>query len=512
VLELPSVLAMAKDSGGDPGPWHLLLKANDASGVEALLAGRADPLAVEPPFGWTPLHSAAGCGATECCGVLLKAKADAGAKAEDGETPLHLAAQDGKEQAIRLLVEARAQVDATSAEGETPLHVAVQHLGGKGLAHVRALVELRADVSACDAEGRDARTMARLMTNRPDELMAVLGGGGAESAPQPERTAAELEQVLRLACRRGQAHAVPRLLAQLPAGTAPAAAARSLVPAAAGGSVEVAEALLVARADVRGAPTDERGTGPLVAAADEGSAKMVRWLLSHGADPDAASMDGATALMAASGRGASECVSELLAARASPDVRASGGWTSLMLAARGGRAEVVRALLDAKAQVDAVAQDGSTARKLAADSGRSELVKVLDTRQRLSARRAKAAAESAAAQAGEEDTRNLDDLLKSLGEKPNPKAGAKAGKRSPAAAKAPTKPAAMEAPTKPAPAAAEPREDRTSQRPAPAPAAKGKAPKAARAKAVEARLQEIAAQRAELEKEEEALRAELVAL
>ncbi|CAE8710624.1 unnamed protein product, partial [Polarella glacialis] len=180
------------------------------------------------------------------------ARADVHAAAEDGETPLHLAAQDGQEQTIRLLVAAGARVDATSEDGETPLHVAVQHCGSKALGHIATLVELRADPSICDGEGRDALATARVMTNRAQEILDVLEPGGshkASGAESSERSSKEMEKVLRVACQRGQVDIVKHLLETLRSHTVPDAAARSLVAAAAGGSVEVAEVLLAARAD-----------------------------------------------------------------------------------------------------------------------------------------------------------------------------------------------------------------------------------------------------------------------
>lgn len=331
------------------------------------------------------------------------------------------------------MAEARADLGARSDDGETALHVAVQHVVGKDIGHIAALVELGADPTVCDNEGRDSFAHARVMTNRADEILAVLdpdrvplahsdeASNGADSeaaavAASSMRPSHELDGVIRAACRRGQADLVRELLRL--AQDAPSAAARAMVPAAAGGSVEVVETLVAARADVRSAPTDDTGNSMLIAAADEGAVRMVRWLLVQRADVTAVSNDGATALMAAAVRGSTETASALLAAQAEPDRQANGGWTALMVASQSGRTEVARLLLDAKSQLDTQNTDGATARSLAVANGHNELVKLLDTRAKLSARRAKAAKGEAAAGASIEDTRDLDDLLADLGEGP----------------------------------------------------------------------------------------------
>mmetsp|Transcript_49462 Transcript_49462/g.88856 ORF Transcript_49462/g.88856 Transcript_49462/m.88856 type:complete len:513 (+) Transcript_49462:59-1597(+) len=406
--------------GDEPELWKHL-EADDVLKVASLLEAKADVRAKTPPFNWTPLHAAAGYGACESATLLLQARAEVDALAEDLETPLHLAAQSGHEKMIGLLVAARATVDATSEDGETPLHVAVQHLGGKGLDHLSTLIELRADPAKCNSEGHNALALARVMTNRADEIKEVLGSA-SEVNLTPSASAGhtndEMEKVLQTACQRGQVDVVQHLMGILDQTTLPASASRSMVAAAAGGNVEVAEALLKARADISGAPPDEFGTSPLIAAADseakkEGAIRMLKWLLAQRANVNSASADGATALMAASSRGSTEGVQALLSGRADPDQQAKTGWTALMFAGQSGRVEVGKMLLDARAQLDHSNFEGNTARSLAAANGHTELAKVLDTRARLNARRAKAGLED---QTSVEDTRDLDDLLASLGE------------------------------------------------------------------------------------------------
>lgn len=379
---------------------------NNAEEVRRLLAARADVNATSPPFGWTALHTAAGYGSCEACAALLEGGAKADAAAEDGETPLHLAAQAGMVDAIRLLVSHRANLSARSEDGETPLHVGVQHVGAKSLEHIKALIELRASPEERDSSGSDAFAHARVMTNRADELEAVLRQG----LPSGDGLKRDSEILLRAACQKGQAGLVRALLRDL--SDAPGSAARAMMPASIGGSVEVIEALIAARADVRSAPRDDAGNTMLIAASEQGTLKMVRFLLQHHADVDATSEEGATPLMAACMRGNTEIATALLAARAQPGKQSKNGWTPLMTACHSDHAEVARQLLDARAELDTANEDGSSARSLALASGRSELVKLLDTRAKLLSRRAKAKEDAP----GAEDTRDLDALLAGLGE------------------------------------------------------------------------------------------------
>lgn len=416
----------------------MAVRANAVDKVRALLVARANVAARTPPFGWTALHEAAGRNALEVAAALLEAGAAVDARAQDGETPLHIAAQEGKEEAIRLLVASRCDVLAASEDGETPLHAAVQHVGGKpSLEHLALLLELRADPAARNKEGHDAFACAQLYTNRADEITTVLQrarslGGTAEADGIASRRqalneasggAAEFSKALRVACRKGQVDCVRQLLQWSPE---PAIVAQSgLALAAARGHVEVMEALLAARADIHSGDVsvavralagtiEEASTTPLIAAAGEGALKAVRWLLAQRCDPEAAAKDGATALMAAAIKGSVEGASLLLAAHAEVNHQGEGGWTALMVACQAGKADVARQLLDARAQLECNAE-GCGPRELAAANGHSELTKLLDVRATLSTRKAKRSTPADSA-AGAEDTRDLDALLRELGE------------------------------------------------------------------------------------------------
>eukprot|EP00746_Dinoflagellata_sp_MGD_P090992 gnl/MRDRNA2_/MRDRNA2_35996_c0_seq2.p1 gnl/MRDRNA2_/MRDRNA2_35996_c0~~gnl/MRDRNA2_/MRDRNA2_35996_c0_seq2.p1 ORF type:complete len:554 (-),score=171.01 gnl/MRDRNA2_/MRDRNA2_35996_c0_seq2:7-1623(-) len=417
----------------DEDPLSVAARDNDADKVRSLIAKKADVEKRVGAFAWTALHEAAGKGALDAMRVLLEENADVAANASDGETPLYLAAQEGQEEAIRLLVEYGADLGVESEDGETPLHAAVQHIGSKDLGHVSALLELKADPCARDSEGRDVFQHARIFTNRADELVTLLRqGDGREMRWTCEEEAqqdmsAGLRSALRTACRRGQAHHVRQMLELNPAPDVPALAQACLLSAAAGGNLECATALVEAKAnpcvsaglDAHANPSVSPGATPLIAAAEEGRTPMVRWLVQQKADVAATSEIGATALMAASMRGSGEAVEMLLEALADPNHRAGGGWTALMVASQSGKQDVARTLLDAKASLEAINDDGAGARELATTNSHNELVKMLDTRAKLNSRRAKKTADKAASNGHVEDTRDLDQLLRDLGEKPS---------------------------------------------------------------------------------------------
>lgn len=75
--------------------------------------------------GRTPLHYAAGDGATAEAMRLLGAGADPNAQDDDGRTPLHFAAQADSADIVRSLIAAGAKVDVRDSYGNTPLFRAV---------------------------------------------------------------------------------------------------------------------------------------------------------------------------------------------------------------------------------------------------------------------------------------------------------------------------------------------------------------------------------------------------
>ncbi|XP_077435531.1 uncharacterized protein ankrd50l [Vanacampus margaritifer] len=124
----------------------------------------------------------------------------------------------------------------------------------------------------------------------------------------------------------------------------------------------------------------------LAAAALEGSAKLVRLLLTRGSDPLLSDHQGQTPLIIASRQGHLDMLIALLDWVRIQDVQTAttmlehadnDGWTALRSAAWAGHGEAVRLLLDAGADVDGCDAEGRTALRAAAWGGHEETVLIL---------------------------------------------------------------------------------------------------------------------------------------
>jgi len=444
----------------EAGPEHPIMTCvrgpDAAKEVKALLASGIEANVTSGPFEWTPLHEAAGLGKVDVMQTLLDSGAKVDARAIDGETPVHIAAQQGEAEAIQVLFDSGADLTAVNDDGETPLHVAVQHIGGKDKAAIELLIRLRSDPSACDEQGRSATAMASLFTNRSEELVKILSDGSkpvpsaaeeiAASARRSCGDAAQISEAVRVACKKNQVDALRQLLTWMPSQDSVIEAAQGALASAAGsGHIQVIKALLEARAELsRGGAavecttkvragagrTDDMRTTPLIAAAGEGSVKMVRWLLGQGCEVNAQASDGATALMAAAIRGSSDSCDALLEARADVDRLAGRGWTALMASSHAGNVSATKTLLDARADISISSAEVGNARDLAVANGRSEVVKMLDQRATLIARQQLRSAAATKEQAAEEDTRDLDALLNGLEDSGGGSAGRTNNKKS----------------------------------------------------------------------------------
>ena len=86
-------------------------------------------------------------------GVLIKAGADPGARADGDFTPLHFAAWKNPEPSVvGALIEGGADPNARNEDGRTPLHVAAWKNPEPSV--VEALIEVGADPAARDERGR----------------------------------------------------------------------------------------------------------------------------------------------------------------------------------------------------------------------------------------------------------------------------------------------------------------------------------------------------------------------
>eukprot|EP01132_Coremiostelium_polycephalum_P000308 gene308-397_t len=100
--------------------------------------------------GWTPLHLAAKNDHKEVVKLLLKQEAQVYARDNNGCTPLHLAAENGYTDVVKSLLKQEVQVYARDNNGCTPLHLAVEN-GYTGV--VKLLLKKGAQIDKKDNDG-----------------------------------------------------------------------------------------------------------------------------------------------------------------------------------------------------------------------------------------------------------------------------------------------------------------------------------------------------------------------
>ncbi len=136
---------------------------------------------------------------------------------------------------------------------------------------------------------------------------------------------------------------------------------------------------LVAEDPARVAEHSSDGFTPLHLAAFFGQPAVVKWLLEHGADPNAVAKNPTIVqpLHSAVASGQTESVVALVDSGADVNAAQQGGWTPLQAAAMHNRLEMVRSLLAAGVDVAQRADDGKTAIGLAEAGGHDEMVELL---------------------------------------------------------------------------------------------------------------------------------------
>ncbi|HEY1506951.1 MAG TPA: ankyrin repeat domain-containing protein [Stellaceae bacterium] len=117
--------------------------------------------------------------------------------------------------------------------------------------------------------------------------------------------------------------------------------------------------------------------GQVLAAATQGDAGQIDWVMAAGGNADEADKDGHTALMRAAMANFSAVAQVLLAHEARVDLRDKLGETALHWAAQMGSVGVLRVLLDFHPDVDAADSRGITPLMLAASHGKIDAVRLL---------------------------------------------------------------------------------------------------------------------------------------
>jgi ankyrin repeat protein len=356
------VSAAAQRPLADAGvPLIEAVKSGDAARLRALLRPGVD-VNLAQGDGATALHWAAHRNDVTAAVLLIRAGANVNAANDLGATPIWLASVNASAPMIARLVKSAANPNAALASGETPLMAASR---SGGVSAVQELLRAGANVNAKERlHGQTALMWA--VEQRHAAVARVLIEHGADLHArssvrhQLENTAGNTNAAGDFEMAHG--------------GSTP------LLFAARQGDVETTRVLLDAGADVN--DTAAAGTSALVVAAHSNHAALARFLLSRGANPNAAGA-GYSALHAAVLRGNLDIVKALLAAGADPNApvlhgtpgrRLSAdyslryqmiGANAFWLAARFGGTGIMRLLAENGASALATPKDGTTALKAA---------------------------------------------------------------------------------------------------------------------------------------------------
>ena len=418
-----ALVAAATLNAAQPGSLIEAVNRGDTAAVRRLLGEGARVDASEPD-GSTALHWAVRHDRVAIVEALLEAGARADTATRYGVTPLALAAENGSAPVLKRLLQAGADPHASGPDGETVLMLAART--GRPDA-VRVLLAHGVDANAREGWQGETALMWAAGHDHP-EVVRLLAAHGADlnarsATPEYPKVTVDLATMVTTALPRGGL--TPLMFA---ARQGAGGAARALVEVGADpnltepdGMTALVNAIINAHYDVaallieEGADpniADAAGMTPLYVAVDMqhqeplinrplpkpsgrlGAGDVVRRLLEHGADPNAALRtpllmrqhnagdpqlaQGATPLMRAAKVSDVALMRLLLDHGANPNARLANQTTPLMIAAaRGGRnagpeqqtIDAVDALLARGADLHATNANGETALHVAVGRG-----------------------------------------------------------------------------------------------------------------------------------------------
>jgi uncharacterized protein len=395
-------------------------RRQDRAAVRALLDRGADVNARHPD-GASALHWAIHWQDAEMAMLLMRAGADVNAVNDYGVMPLSLACANGDAAAVLALLEARANPNLALPTGETPLMTAART---GSAAAVSALVDHGADVNAREGQQQQSALMWAAAAGHPAAVRVLL-----ERRADPRARSTRDDMPLGFAARAGNVESAKLLLdAGADVNEAVSGGLTPLIVATVRGHVALATFLLE-----RGADPNRQGpgysalhwaagvwetelTGPRGIATGrddewraldgdiEGKVDLVKALLAHGADPNAAiakppprvgftlgflNLVGATPFVVAASSGDAALMRVLIEAGANTQLTTKEGTTALMAAAGVGRRaaessvveeraiEAAREALEHGGDINAANNAGDTALHGAAAMRWPALVKLL---------------------------------------------------------------------------------------------------------------------------------------
>jgi ankyrin repeat protein len=359
---LLAMLAAGTAAAADSGAALIeAVRSGSVERVRAVLQSGADVNAAQGD-GARALHWAAHKDDAAIADVLIRAGARIDVANDLGATPLWLASLNGSASMVARLLDAGAGPNLALASGETALMAAARSGNVKA---VELLIAGGADVNARERSRDQTALMWAVEQRHADVARTILAAGADVHARsnvwrQLENTAGNTNAAGDFEMAHG--------------GSTP------LLFAARQGDVDTAAALLDGGANVN--DIDAAGTSALVIAVHSDHTALSLFLLSQGADPNAAKA-GYTALHAAVLRGNLELVKALVARGADPNALVAHGTPGrrlsadyslryqmiganpFWLAARFGEPEMMRVLADSGASAFSIPKDGTTALKAA---------------------------------------------------------------------------------------------------------------------------------------------------
>jgi ankyrin len=362
-----SALDMALTAAGD---LRLIeaIKSRNLEAARALIKQRVDVNARQGD-GATALHWAVHLDDASAVEMLLRAGAKADLADDTGATPLHLACVNRRGTLVERLLAARANANAVTVGGETGLMTCARTGEAAG---VKALIGRGVNVNAKEPFHDQTALMWAAAQAQPGSVAALIEGGADLRARSRTYTQTVTSEVTQRAGREELNYTVSR------GGSTP------LLFAARSGDVESARLLIEAGADVNDALAD--GASALVVAAHSGHRRVAALLLEKGADPNGAAI-GYAALHAAVLRSDIELVKVLLAHKADPNAAITKGTpvrrtsqdfelpktligaTPYLLAARFVEPDIMRVLAAGGADTRLPMKDGATPLMAAAGMG-----------------------------------------------------------------------------------------------------------------------------------------------
>jgi ankyrin repeat protein len=245
-------------------------KNRDSATLRSLLKQRGVDVNAASADGSTALHWASHWGDVDSVKLLLAAGANAKAANRYGVTPLHEAVVITSLPIVEALLNAGASPNATYGAGETPL-MAAARTGNVPI--VKVLLDRGSTADAIEEYRGQTAIMYAAAENHPDVIKLLIDRG----ANVNQRSAVlNLKDSVRVS---GGGVFMDR----------PNGGLTPLFFAAREGSIEAAEALIAAGADVN-AKEDQYGFTPLLTAAYNGRYDFAAMLLNHGASPSDGSL------------------------------------------------------------------------------------------------------------------------------------------------------------------------------------------------------------------------------